>query len=80
MEVAICVTMVSISRRFLKVKCSSENLTKKTARVRQGIKEKIQNEQKESTFIISIAGCELTVNSWQKKTSPRGAHRKGDGQ
>lgn len=43
-------------------------------------KRKIQNEQKELTFIISIAGCEFIVNSWQKKTSPRGAHRKGYGQ
>ena len=66
---AICLTMLSISWGSGKVKCSlGENLMKKkTARVRQGIKEKIQNEQKESTFIISIAGCEFIVNSWQKK-------------
>ena len=76
MEVAICVTMVSISRRFSKVKCSLGKFDKKkTARVRQWIKEKIQNRG--ITSIISIAGCEFIVNSWQKKTSPRGAHRKG---
>lgn len=68
--------MISISRWFPKVKCSSENVRKKTARVRQGIKEK-NSKQKESTSIISVAGCELVVNAWQKKTSPRGAHRKG---
>lgn len=27
--------------------------------------------------MISIAGYEFIVNSEQKKTSPRGAHRKG---
>ena len=36
------------------------------------------NEQKGTSFIISVAGCEPVVNAWQKKkTSPRGAHRKG---
>lgn len=79
MEIAIRWTMISISRRFLKVKCSSEKLTKKTVREHHG-KKKEKFKTEESTSIVSISESGAVVNSRQKKTSPRGAHRKGYGQ
>lgn len=51
---------------------------KKTARVRHG--KNNSNNWGEHPSIISITDDGEVVNAWQKKTSPRGAHRKGYGQ
>lgn len=67
------ITAVFKSQVFLR------RIEKKTAHVAPMDKRK-KFKTEESTSIVSITGCELFVNAWQKKTSPRGAHRKGYGQ
>lgn len=75
MEVTICWTITSISRGFSNVKCSSDELKKKT--VRAGTREKMKKfKTEESTSTISIADDREIVNNGQKKNEHE-AHRKG---